>query len=63
MTEKGTFIINGTSVWLFRIYPLPGVYLKLRLTAQAGQRLAMAKMIPDRGAGMDLKHARLITSF
>jgi DNA-directed RNA polymerase subunit beta len=56
MTEKGTFIINGTErVVVSQLIRSPGVYFDAPVDRTTGRRLAMAKMIPDRGAWMEFE--------
>jgi DNA-directed RNA polymerase subunit beta len=54
MTEKGTFIINGTErVVVSQLIRSPGVYFEAPKDRSTGRSLAMAKLIPDRGAWME----------
>ncbi len=54
MTEKGTFIINGTErVVVTQLIRSPGVYFEAEVDRSTGRRLANSKMIPDRGAWME----------
>ncbi len=56
MTEKGTFIINGTErVVVSQLIRSPGVYFEATLDRATGRPLAMAKLIPDRGAWMEFE--------
>jgi len=56
MTEKGTFIINGTErVVVSQLIRSPGVYFEAPLDRATGRFLAMAKLIPDRGAWMEFE--------
>lgn len=56
MTEKGTFIINGTErVVVSQLIRSPGVYFEAPEDRQTGRRLAVAKLIPDRGAWMEFE--------
>ncbi len=56
MTEKGTFIINGTErVVVSQLIRSPGVYFEAPLDRATGRPLAMAKLIPDRGAWMEFE--------
>lgn len=56
MTEKGTFIINGTErVVVSQLIRSPGVYFEAVPDRTTGRRLAMAKLIPDRGAWMEFE--------
>ncbi|MCJ7513422.1 MAG: DNA-directed RNA polymerase subunit beta [Anaerolineales bacterium] len=56
MTEKGTFIINGTErVVVSQLIRSPGVYFEAPEDRATGRRLASAKLIPDRGAWMEFE--------
>jgi DNA-directed RNA polymerase subunit beta len=56
MTEKGTFIINGTErVVVSQLIRSPGVYFEAPTDRATGRQLAMAKLIPDRGAWMEFE--------
>jgi len=56
MTEKGTFIINGTErVVVSQLIRSPGVYFEALVDRSTGRPLAMAKLIPDRGAWMEFE--------
>jgi DNA-directed RNA polymerase subunit beta len=56
MTEKGTFIINGTErVVVSQLIRSPGVYFEAPIDRATGRPLAMAKLIPDRGAWMEFE--------
>jgi DNA-directed RNA polymerase subunit beta len=56
MTDKGTFIINGTErVVVSQLIRSPGVYFEAPVDRGSGHRLAMAKLIPDRGAWMEFE--------
>ncbi|MBM4424977.1 MAG: DNA-directed RNA polymerase subunit beta [Chloroflexi bacterium] len=56
MTEKGTFIINGTErVVVSQLIRSPGVYFEATDERATGRRLASAKLIPDRGAWMEFE--------
>ncbi|HUS83839.1 MAG TPA: DNA-directed RNA polymerase subunit beta, partial [Anaerolineales bacterium] len=56
MTEKGTFIINGTErVVVSQLIRSPGVYFEAAEDRTSGRRLAAAKLIPDRGAWMEFE--------
>jgi DNA-directed RNA polymerase subunit beta len=56
MTDKGTFIINGTErVVVSQLIRSPGVYFEAIVDRTSGHRLAMAKLIPDRGAWMEFE--------
>ena len=67
MTPKGTFIINGTErVVVNQLIRSPGVYFERELDRTTGRFLSTAKIIPDRGAWMELetrKHDYLIIKF
>ena len=56
MTEKGTFIINGTErVVVSQLIRSPGVYFEALYDRSTGRQLATAKLIPDRGAWMEFE--------
>jgi DNA-directed RNA polymerase subunit beta len=56
MTEKGTFIINGTErVVVSQLIRSPGVYFEAPTDRATARRLAMSKLIPDRGAWMEFE--------
>ena len=56
MTEKGTFIINGTErVVVSQLIRSPVVYFEAPVDRATGHRLASAKLIPDRGAWMEFE--------
>jgi DNA-directed RNA polymerase subunit beta len=56
MTEKGTFIVNGTErVVVSQLIRSPGVYFEAPEDRATGRRLAAAKLIPDRGAWMEFE--------
>jgi DNA-directed RNA polymerase subunit beta len=56
MTEKGTYIINGTErVVVSQLIRSPGVYFEAPTDRTTGRPLAMAKLIPDRGAWMEFE--------
>ncbi len=56
MTEKGTFIINGTErVVVSQLIRSPGVYFEAPVDRSTGRFLAMSKLIPDRGAWMEFE--------
>jgi DNA-directed RNA polymerase subunit beta len=56
MTEKGTFIINGTErVVVSQLIRSPGVYFDADEDRTTGRLLARAKLIPDRGAWMEFE--------
>ncbi|MBN1679366.1 MAG: DNA-directed RNA polymerase subunit beta [Anaerolineae bacterium] len=56
MTEKGTFIINGTErVVVSQLIRSPGVYFDAEEDRTTGRKLSTAKLIPDRGAWMEFE--------
>ncbi len=56
MTEKGTFVINGTDrMVVSQLIRSPGVYFEAPEDRTTGRRLASAKLIPDRGAWMEFE--------
>jgi DNA-directed RNA polymerase subunit beta len=56
MTDKGTFIINGTErVVVSQLIRSPGVYFEATTDRATGRPLAMSKLIPDRGAWMEFE--------
>ena len=56
MTEKGTFIINGTErVVVSQLIRSPGVYFDGEEDRTTGRMLSNAKLIPDRGAWMEFE--------
>src|SRR5512146_2108569 len=56
MTEKGTFIINGTErVVVSQLIRSPGVYFEAPVDRSTGRPLAISKLIPDRGAWMEFE--------
>src|SRR5512133_1735005 len=56
MTDKGTFIINGTErVVVSQLIRSPGVYFEAPTDRATGRLLSMAKLIPDRGAWMEFE--------
>ena len=56
MTEKGTFIVNGTErVVVSQLIRSPGVYFEAPMDRATGRPLALAKLIPDRGAWMEFE--------
>ena len=56
MTEKGTFIINGTErVVVSQLIRSPGVYFEAPVDRTSGRPMAVAKLIPDRGAWMEFE--------
>ncbi len=56
MTDKGTFIINGTErVVVSQLIRSPGVYFEAEVDRNTGRRLSVSKLIPDRGAWMEFE--------
>jgi len=56
MTEKGTFIINGTErVVVSQLIRSPGVYFEAPVDRASGRPMSVAKLIPDRGAWMEFE--------
>ena len=56
MTEKGTFVINGTErVVVSQLIRSPGVYFEAPIDRTTGRPLAVSKLIPDRGAWMEFE--------
>jgi DNA-directed RNA polymerase subunit beta len=56
MTETGTFVINGTErVVVSQLIRSPGVYLDAEEDRTTGRIMSQAKLIPDRGAWMELE--------
>ncbi len=56
MSDKGTFIINGTErVVVSQLIRSPGVYFEAPTDRSTGRPLAMSKLIPDRGAWMEFE--------
>src|SRR4030066_1723812 len=56
MTEKGTFIVNGTErVGGSPLIRSPGAYFEAPVERSTGRPLALAKLIPDRGAWMEFE--------
>jgi DNA-directed RNA polymerase subunit beta len=56
MTEKGTFVVNGTErVVVSQLIRSPGVYFEAPIDRSTGRPLAVAKLIPDRGAWMEFE--------
>jgi DNA-directed RNA polymerase subunit beta len=56
MTEKGTFIINGTErVVVSQLIRSPGVYFDADEDRTTGRLLSTSKLIPDRGAWMEFE--------
>ena len=56
MTPSGTFVINGTErVVVSQLIRSPGAYFEVESEKTTGRPLAMAKLIPDRGAWMEFE--------
>src|SRR5438552_1581122 len=56
MTDKGTFVINGAErVVVSQLVRSPGVYFTAVDDPTTGRRLFYAKLIPNRGAWLDLE--------
>jgi len=56
MTEKGTFIINGTErVVVSQLVRSPGVYFDQELDKTSDRALYLAKIIPNRGAWLEFE--------
>ena len=56
MTEKGTFIINGTErVVVSQLIRSPGVYFEAPVDRASGRPMSVSKLIPDRGAWMEFE--------
>ena len=56
MTDKGTFVINGTErVVVSQLIRSPGVYFEAQSDRATGRSLANSKLIPDRGAWMEFE--------
>ena len=59
MTENGTFIINGAErVVVSQLIRSPGVYFSVVEDRISGRELAMAKLIPNRGAWLEFETAK-----
>ena len=59
MTENGTFIINGAErVVVSQLIRSPGVYFSVIEDRISGRELAMAKLIPNRGAWLEFETAK-----
>ncbi len=59
MTEKGTFIINGTErVVVSQLVRSPGVYFDQEIDKQTDKVLFLGKIIPNRGAWLELEMDR-----
>ena len=56
MTDKGTFVINGTErVVVSQLIRSPGVYFEAPVDRATGRPMAVSKLIPDRGAWMEFE--------
>ncbi|MDI6892650.1 MAG: DNA-directed RNA polymerase subunit beta [Actinomycetota bacterium] len=56
MTERGTFIINGTErVVVSQLVRSPGAYFNKEMDKQTDKMLYFAKIIPSRGAWLELE--------
>jgi len=56
MTQKGTFVINGTErVVVSQLIRSPGVYFEADQDRATGRMMSTAKLIPDRGAWMEFE--------
>ncbi len=56
MTDQGTFIVNGTErVVVSQLVRSPGVYFTRTEDAQTGRYLFGAKLIPNRGAWLEIE--------
>ncbi len=59
MTPNGTFIVNGAErVVVSQLIRSPGVYFEADLDPSTGNRLCMAKLIPDRGAWLEFETSK-----
>ncbi len=59
MTDKGTFIINGTErVVVSQLIRSPGVYFTVEEDRATGRSMAMAKLIPNRGAWLEFETSK-----
>lgn len=59
MTEKGTFVINGTErVVVSQLVRSPGVYYNQEIEKQTDKMLYYGKVIPSRGAWLELETDR-----
>jgi len=59
MTPQGTFIINGAErVVVSQLIRSPGAYFTVDEDRATGHRLCMAKLIPNRGAWLELETSR-----
>ncbi|MCW5850933.1 MAG: DNA-directed RNA polymerase subunit beta [Anaerolineae bacterium] len=59
MTDKGTFIINGTErVVVSQLIRSPGVYFTVEEDRATGRQLCNAKLIPNRGAWLEFETSK-----
>ena len=59
MTENGTFVYNGAErVVVSQLIRSPGVYFKASEDRQTGRILCSAKMIPNRGAWLEMETSK-----
>ena len=59
MTANATFIINGAErVVVSQLIRSPGAYFTVNEDRRTGRQLCMAKLIPDRGAWLELETSR-----
>ena len=59
MTENGTFVYNGAErVVVSQLIRSPGVYFKAEEDRQTGRRLCSAKIIPNRGAWLEMETSK-----
>jgi len=59
MTPQGTFVINGAErVVVSQLIRSPGAYFTVEEDHVTGRRLCMAKLIPNRGAWLELETSR-----
>ena len=59
MTENGTFIVNGAErVVVSQLIRSPGAYFTLVEDRVTGRQMCMAKLIPDRGAWLELETSK-----
>jgi len=59
MTDKGTFIYNGAErVVVSQLIRSPGAYFTVEEDQASGRQLGMAKVIPNRGAWLELETSK-----
>lgn len=59
MTKNGTFVINGAErVVVSQLIRSPGVYFTVEEDRATGRSLAMAKLIPNRGAWLEFETSK-----